>query len=100
MSQISQDTSNPHNQELKQVIDMLSKITSCSPEEIKPHLDEFVSRLNQKPSPYANHFYKTASDEKWIAAFREWSESHRVKKLPVLSEEAMSRDSIYGKSKS
>ncbi|MGL6342392.1 MAG: hypothetical protein ACRC80_25015 [Waterburya sp.] len=95
MSQISQDTSNPHNQELKQVIDMLSKITSCSPEEIKPHLDEFVSRLNQKPSPYANHFYETASDEEWIAAFREWSESHRVKKLPVLSEEAMSRDSIY-----
>ena len=95
MNQISQDTSNPHTQEIEQIIRALSKITSRSPEEIKPQLDELLAQLKQETSPYADHFYETATDEEWIAAFREWSESHRGKNIPVLSEEAISRESIY-----
>ncbi len=95
MSQISQDTSNPHSQEIEQIIVTLSKLTSRSPEEIKPHLDRLLAELKQEPSPYADHFYETATDEEWIAAFREWSDSHRGKNIPVLSDEAMSRETIY-----
>ena len=95
MSKISQDAPNLHSQEIKKVVDILSKITSRSPQEIKPYLDELLSRLGVKPSPYADHFFNTSTDDEWIAAFSEWSQSHKGKKLPVLSEDAMSRDSIY-----
>lgn len=95
MTQKSQNTSKIHQEEINEVVNSLSKITSRSPEEIKPYLDELLSRLSREPSPHANHFFNTATDDEWIAAFREWSQSHSRKKLPVLSEEAMSRESIY-----
>ena len=35
------------------------------------------------------------SPEEWIREFRAWSQSHAHDDLPVLSDEAMSRESIY-----
>ncbi len=95
MNQISQDIPTPNSQELEKAISALSKITSLSPEEIKPHLAKFLSELSQKPAISENHFFETATDDEWICAFRNWSESHKVKELPVLSEEAMSREAMY-----
>ncbi|OCQ92627.1 hypothetical protein BCD64_07670 [Nostoc sp. MBR 210] len=42
------------------------------------------------------HFYETATPQEWIAAFQEWVESHRELNLPTLSDEDISRESIYG----
>jgi hypothetical protein len=33
--------------------------------------------------------------EEWLRQFRAWTQSHAERNLPVLSDEAMSRDSIY-----
>ena len=96
MNPISQDTSTPDSsQEFEKIVGALSKMTSRSPEEIKPQLKRFLSQLSQTPVIPEDHFFETATDEEWIAAFRKWSESHKDKKLPVLSEEAMSRESMY-----
>lgn len=40
-------------------------------------------------------FYETATKEEWAKAFRELAESHE-KDSPMLSDEAISRESIYG----
>ena len=40
-------------------------------------------------------FYETATPEEKAKAFRQWAESH-VSESPVLSDEAISRESIYG----
>lgn len=39
-------------------------------------------------------FYKTATTEEWIDAFVDWANNHEVK-APPLSDEAISRESIY-----
>ena len=111
MNQIHQDISASNSQEFEQAVSALSKITSRSPEEIKPHLERFLSelseearsgyptkgksRLSSKPDVSKNHFFDLATDDEWMSGFRDWSESHKAKKLPVLSEEAMSRESMY-----
>ena len=96
MNSASQDTHTPDNsQELNKILNSLSKITSRSPEEIKPHLEKFLVQLEHKSNIPKDHFYETASDEELITAFHQWSESHRHRNLPVLSEEAMSRESMY-----
>ena len=38
---------------------------------------------------------KKQSKEERLAAFHEWLESHKGQKLPFLSDEAISRESIY-----
>ncbi len=97
MNQISQDTPTPNSHELEKVIGALSKITSRSPEEIKPHIEKLVAQLKQHPSPYVekDHFYLTSTHDEWIAAFHEFVESHKDLDLPLLSDEAISRESIY-----
>lgn len=97
MSKISQDTSNPHSQELKLVIDTLSKITSRSSEEIRPHLQLLIDRLSlTKENDFASaSFYTTSTHEEWSAEFHRWVDSHKEEELPVLSDEAMSRESMY-----
>ena len=41
-------------------------------------------------------FYETASPQERAQAFLDWAESHRGKNHPSLSDEAISRESIYG----
>lgn len=84
-----------NSQELQEVLRALSKITSRSPEEIKPQLEKFLSQLSQTPAIPEKHFFETATDDEWISAFLSWSESHKDKDLPVLSEEAMTRENMY-----
>lgn len=46
--------------------------------------------------PYNLLFGKTATADEWIAAFKEWVNSHRGLNFPTLSDEDISRESIYG----
>jgi hypothetical protein len=39
---------------------------------------------------------KELSPEEWVRAFKEWTRSHSGDDLPILSDQAMSRESIYG----
>jgi hypothetical protein len=97
MSQIFQDTSNPHSQELEQVVSALSKITSRTPEEIKPYLNELLYRLSQKKEDnfISVSFYSTSTHEEWSTEFHHWVDSHKGEDIPVLSDFAMSRESMY-----
>ncbi len=95
MSQHFKDTPKTDRESITEVLSTLAKITSRSPQQIKPYLDELLSRLSQDSSPYARHFFNTATDDEWIASFSQWSQSHKSRNLPVLSDEAMSRDRIY-----
>ncbi|NEQ13744.1 MAG: hypothetical protein F6K44_07630 [Moorea sp. SIO3E2] len=82
--------------DIEQVLGMLSKITSRSVAEIKPHLDALLNRLNQEKYDSASaSFYETSSHEEWSAEFQAWVDSHKSLDIPVLSDEAMSRESIY-----
>lgn len=96
MSQISIDTSNPYSQEIEQVVGTLSKITNRSPEEIKPCLDELIQRLSQKKDDLAStSFYETSTHEEWSVEFHRWIDSHKEEDIPILSDEAMSRENMY-----
>lgn len=54
-------------------------------------LDELVSDvlLARQPSPVE------LSAEEWVREFKTWTRSHIGDDLPLLSDEAISRDSIY-----
>jgi hypothetical protein len=98
MNTLSQDASTPDSsQELEKIVGALSKITSRSPEEIKPQLEALIDRLNQTKEEdlAASSFYATSTHEQWSAEFHEWLDSHKGRDIPVLSEEAMSRESMY-----
>lgn len=47
--------------------------------------------------PYNLSFSKTATADEWIAAFKKWINSHQGLNLPTLSDEDISRESIYGR---
>ncbi len=80
-----------HKEELETVIQVLAKVTSLSPEAIKPHLNTMLAQLvKSKERP----FYETATPEEWVKAFREWTDSHR-RNTPLLSDYALSRAGIY-----
>jgi hypothetical protein len=36
------------------------------------------------------------SPQEWVEKFRAWSRSHAGERLPILSDEAISREFIYG----
>lgn len=52
--------------------------------------------LEQLVEPKERPFYETATPQEWVNAFSEWVESHRDLNLPLLSDQAISRESIYG----
>lgn len=55
----------------------------------------FNAKVNSLNEAEERPFYETATTEEWITAFREWAESHSHDS-PMLSDEAISRESIYG----
>lgn len=82
-----------HKEELETITQVLVKITKRTPEEIKPHFDAMLEQLVE---PKERPFYETATPQEWVSAFSEWVESHRDLNLPLLSDEDISRESIYG----
>lgn len=83
-----------HKEDIKTITQVLVKITNRTPEQVKPYLDRLLEQLVQ--SQQERPFYETATPEEWVIAFREWVESHRGLNLLSLSDEAISRESIYG----
>lgn len=82
-----------HEQDIQTITEVLVKITSRTPAQIKPLLDAMLKQLIE---PQQRSFYETATAKEWSIAFREWVDSHRTLNLPTLSDEAISRESIYG----
>ncbi len=81
------------NAQLVESIAMM--IDSLTPEE-KALLKQKVQLFRVAPEIRQKHFQETATPQEWISAFREWVESHQNLNLPSLSDEAISRESIYG----
>jgi hypothetical protein len=82
-----------HKEDLEAIVQVLVKITNRPAQEIKPHLDTMLEQLVE---PKERPFYETATPQEWVHAFPEWVESHRGLNLPLLSDEAIGRESIYG----
>ena len=75
----------------KLVESLAEMIQSLTPEE-KDLLNRKINlntELQQRP------FYEVASPEERAKAFQDWANSHRLD-TPILSDEAISRESIYG----
>ncbi len=83
-----------YREDIEVITQVLVRITNRTPEQIKPYLDAMLEHLAapQQERP----FYETATAEEWSVAFREWVNSHRGLNFPPLSDEAISRESIYG----
>lgn len=52
-------------------------------------------KINLNPEIQHRPFYEVASPEEKAKVFQEWANSHRLN-TPILSDEAISRESIYG----
>lgn len=81
-----------HRETLNVITSELAKITSLSPEEITPHLHTMLAELVK---PKDDPLCETATPQQRSRAFREWAESHRGMNLPHLSDDAVSRESMY-----
>ncbi|MBW4442660.1 MAG: hypothetical protein KME10_15775 [Plectolyngbya sp. WJT66-NPBG17] len=82
-----------NSEDLEAVTRILSKLTHLSSEQIKPRLQSLITNLldlqASQPEPQE-------SSEAWTQRFTKWVEEHRELGLPSLSDEAISRESIYG----
>ena len=56
-------------------------------------LAEFVREVLVASQPLEQ--VASLSPEEWVREFRAWSQSHAADDLPILSDDAMSRDFIY-----
>ncbi|GAP93612.1 hypothetical protein NIES2104_01190 [Leptolyngbya sp. NIES-2104] len=71
---------------------ILSKLIRLPSEQIKPRLESLLTTLFglQAVQPDSQE-----NSEAWAQRFTDWVESHRELRLPSLSDEAISRESIY-----
>jgi hypothetical protein len=83
-----------HKQDLETITQILADITNCNPEEIKPYLNIILTQLVEPQQKRPVNENATPAEK--MAAFQSWVESHRNLNLPNLSDEAVSRESIYG----
>lgn len=78
--------------ELLHFVDYLRyKLTHTLPTTQPPKANENSedSILQKRP------FYETATPEEWLEEFTLWVDSHRSRNYPLLSDEAIGRESIY-----
>ena len=89
-----------------QLVESLAEIVHSLTKEEKSLLAQKVKQDLEEPLPENGDiasatlrerpFYETATPQQRAQAFLEWAESHRGKNHPSLSDEAISRESIYG----
>lgn len=82
-----------HKAEIETITQVLARITTKSPEVIKPYLDAILKRLVQLQQVQLP-LYETASPEELAQAFYLWAASHEYHS-PLLSDYAVSRESMY-----
>lgn len=93
-SEILHSFQESHRQDLETITQILAKITNRNPSEIQPYLQIILTELvSPKTQCLVN---ETATPSERIAAFQAWVSSHRNVNFPTLSDEAISRESIYG----
>ncbi len=77
-----------------------TEVIEGTPQELLPRLQSLPDAQRYQLIPLSvpefetKPFYQTATPEEWSRAWREWAASHGPG-TPALSEEAVSRDSIY-----
>ena len=82
-----------NREDLETVTHILSRITHLPSEQIKPCLHAFMENLVElQETP----FHAGAAPEEWLQRFSAWVEGHRGLGFRLLSDEAISRESIYG----
>lgn len=91
ITQLLHNFESDHKEDLEAILQVLVKITCRTPEQIKPHLDAMLERLVE---PKERPFDETATPFERARAFREWADSHE-RNTPLLSEYAVSRESMY-----
>ncbi len=92
VSEIVHSLEEENREDLETVTYILSKITHLPSEQIKPcphTLMENLIELQGTP------FHADATPEEWSQRFSAWVEEHRALGLPLLSDEAIGRESIY-----
>lgn len=80
-------------EDLGTVTHILSKITHLFSEQIRPCLHSLMENLielQERP------FHATATPDEWSQRFSAWVEAHQGLGLPHLSDDVLSRESIYG----
>jgi hypothetical protein len=82
-----------NREDLEAVVALISKMTHRSSEQVKPQLQILIANLVEIQEP---PFHATATAPEWTRRFTEWVESHQGREYPYLSDEAISRESIYG----
>ena len=86
----------------EQILEAIAEL----PNEVLLELTQFIdylryrspqtpSKLQQSNNPEPR-FYETATSEEWVAEFLAWVEHPRHQNYPMLSDEAIGRESIYG----
>ena len=78
-----------HQKELETILTALEKLTNLPTEKIEAYFKMLLEQLVQ--SEETPRFINQRT-----RAFYEWVESHRETPLPVLSEQDISRETIYG----
>ena len=91
--ELLRDFEESHKEDIETITQVLVRITTKSQDEIKLHLDAMLEQLVQ-PKQVQRPLYETATPEELAQAFREWAESHD-RNTPMLSDYAVSRESIY-----
>jgi len=81
-----------NTQLVKSIIQIIESLTPEEKDLLKQKIHPF---LQLSEIPKSSHFQETASPQEWNHAFTEWIDSHKDMNLPSLSDEAISRESIY-----
>jgi hypothetical protein len=81
-----------HKEEIEAITQVLARITTLSPEQIKPYLGKMLEQLVNPQAEYP--LYNTATANELSQAFRDWADSHN-RNTPLLSDYAVSRENIY-----
>lgn len=78
-----------HREDLVSVTHALAKITNLTPSEIKPYLDTILLQIVESKK-------RESTSQERKRAFNAWVQSHEGQDFPLLSDEAISRETIYG----
>ncbi len=80
------------NAEQQRVVDeaLDAGVIHSADEVVEMGIDAVRERLEKRPAPR-----RTESAEQWLGRFEAWTTSHRTD-TPLLSDEGISRDAIYG----
>jgi hypothetical protein len=82
---------------LQKLIDSVDALSTEDQDFLIALVQQRRTEKRQTAMPHNNvEAFQTLKPRQRMQAFQEWVESHRAMELPDLSDEAISRESIYG----